>query len=317
MNKTIIFLGLWLALLTGCDSPAGNESAGTATPVPPTATQHAEATAVPPAPKLPPTPTATIPPLISADTTPHLNTLEPTPTNASTSTDDVLARLETLQANYEATVANHDGWLYVRYADHFPASMRGNTEPVNFFWLADTWIWENWYRLDGDSIPQHVIHIFDEEGGIWQRQLIADGWTAWVLPTETLEDRVEFLNQPSTGIQTVVAPDGLLKLLQQGWQFEVASWEDGGLYAITLYQTHEEPQEIVGLSEPVQATRQQHVFEIERGILQRQQAMALLSSGEWQLMYELNVTEFELLTQLPNLAAQTLREGEALIATHR
>ena len=51
----------------------------------------------------------------------------------SATTQDVLARLETLQANYEATVANHDGWLYIRYSDHFPASLRGTTEPVKGF----------------------------------------------------------------------------------------------------------------------------------------------------------------------------------------
>lgn len=46
MRKTIIFLGLWLALLTGCATSAGNESAGTATAVPPTVTLHTGETAV-------------------------------------------------------------------------------------------------------------------------------------------------------------------------------------------------------------------------------------------------------------------------------
>ena len=155
------------------------------------------------------------------------------------------------------------------------------------------------------------------EGGLWQRQLISDDWSAWVLPTETLGDRVETLNLPPGGIQTVAAPESLLNLLQQGWQLDATGSEEDGLYIITLYEAHEEPMEFAGFAEPVQATRQQYLFETERGILQQQQAMALLTTGEWQLMYELNVTDFELLAQLPNLAAQTLQEGEALIATYR
>jgi WD40 repeat protein len=83
MSKTIIFLGLWLALLIGCASPAGNESGGTATAVPPTATRHTGETVVltPTASPLPTTATATVivtavDPTATATSTP---TIAPTP----------------------------------------------------------------------------------------------------------------------------------------------------------------------------------------------------------------------------------------------
>ncbi|MBK8986455.1 MAG: hypothetical protein IPM39_10295 [Chloroflexi bacterium] len=80
MSKTIVFLSFWLALLTGCTSPTGNELVGTATAVPPTAILHTGETAVTPTPTTPTIVVDTTPPLMPDGATPTINVPEPTPT---------------------------------------------------------------------------------------------------------------------------------------------------------------------------------------------------------------------------------------------
>jgi hypothetical protein len=79
MSKTIIFLGLWLALLTGCAVLTGNELGGTATAVPPTAALHTEVTAVAPTQTVPSALIDTLPAIMPDGAPPTLNTPEPAP----------------------------------------------------------------------------------------------------------------------------------------------------------------------------------------------------------------------------------------------
>ncbi len=144
----------------------------------------------------------------------------------STQVEDVIIRLEMLQTNYEQLLDNHEGWLYARYTEYVPTALRG-TAGVNFYGLADNWVTESWYEVDEDVVKRLIIHVSDESGGIWQRQLIADGWTAFVLPVETLDGRVKYFDSdyPTINTNTLWGSYWLIQQLQQTAVFDVTGWE--------------------------------------------------------------------------------------------
>lgn len=235
----------------------------------------------------------------------------------STQAEDVIAHLETLQTKYEQMLNDHEGWLYAHYTDYFPTALRGSETAVNFLWLADTWVWEYWYEVSQGVVIRQIIHVSDENGGIWQRQLIDDGWTAWVLPVETLGERVQRLDNSTPNANTLWGPYRLIQQLQDTTKPDVTAWEADDLYHVTLYDSYEPPIEIVGFEEPVAASRVHFVFDNKRGVVVQQSTESLLAGGEWMQTQEVNLTQFDLLAQLPDNAARTLEEGTALIDAYR
>ncbi len=121
MSKTIIFLGLWLALLMGCAVPEGNESAETGTAVAPTATLHIEETAVPPTPTTPTIAIDTTPPLMPDGATPTINVPEPTPTPTPSGNQDLSLFLPQCDRRPLTDLPPHPhpetGETWVRYAN--------------------------------------------------------------------------------------------------------------------------------------------------------------------------------------------------------
>lgn len=229
-------------------------------------------------------------------------------------TDAIISRLQTLQAQYEQSVDGYEGWVHTGYTDYFPTALRGSQEAINFLWLADTWVWESWYEIVDGTVNRHITHISDEDEGIWQRQLIADGWSIFVLPTEMVGGRVQPYDYLPVYLNTLGGTSWLIQLLQERRNPTVTAWEADDLYHVVIEETQEAPTEMVGLPDPVTTSRYYWVFDTETGLLQQQSSEVLLSTGEWQSTGDVTYTQFELLSQLPANAAATLAEGTTLLA---
>lgn len=256
------------------------------------------------------------------DPTPPLNSTEATAQNPvetavatqTSETEAIITRLQTLQTQYEQMVDGYEGWVYRRHTEYFPTALRGSQEAINFLWLADTWVWESWREITDGNVNRQISHTSDEDGGIWQRQLIADGWTAFVLPVETLEGRVQPYDYLPVNVNALGGTSWLITMLQERRNPHVTAWEADNLYHVVIEEIQEAPTEMIGLPAPVTTVRYQYLFDSETGLLQQQSSEALLSTGEWQSTGNVTYDQFELLPELPPSAAATLAEGTTLLA---
>ncbi|MBE2220693.1 MAG: hypothetical protein IAF02_04090 [Anaerolineae bacterium] len=265
-----------------------------------------------------PTPTT---PVLSMVEVPALSMVEvavsPSAITQTNETEAIITHLQTLQAQYEQMVDGYEGWVYSRHTEYFPTALRGSQEAINFLWVADTWVWESWREITDGNVNRQVIHASDENGGIWLRQIIADGWTAFVLPVETLEGRVQPYDYLPVNVNALGGTSWLITMLQERRNRTVTAWEADNLYHVVIEEAQGTPTDMIGLPAPVTAVRYQYLFDSETGLLQQQSSEALLSTGEWQSTGNITYAQFELLPQLPPNAAATLAEGTTLLAQPR
>lgn len=305
MRKLILF-GL-LVLLIACreDVPAVVETAVPPTPIPATAVpvtaptdlpapaveeNVVESTAVPPT----PTPTPDDPNSVSA----------------------IIEQLESLEVTYLAAYPPETGWLYTTLESYDSVSSEG--ELVTYRGLADTWILEIWTEVSPEAtISRQVMLVYDTEGGLWERSAVIENTSVRVLPEQTVDGRVNALNEPllyQTPHQSLL---NILREIETGGLHDhtLAAWEEDGRYHLqidTLYNSPI-PAENNSTGQLLSGGKMHFVFDTETGELLQQQNWTVNGSGEETLQSDANWSGTAVVTELPPLAAQTLIDARDLL----
>lgn len=218
---------------------------------------------------------------------------QPTPTLSAE--EAITARLQTLEAQFSAAFPIGSEWLFRRETVYEPANA---DTAVTYRALGDNWVYELWIQPSANAtISQQIMHVYDNEGGLWERSAVLDMHNVTVLPEQTLEGPVVALNDP---VPYRTAHQDIMALISQANSGDVSAWEDNGRYHVQLLTS---------------TSRATFSFDMETGAFLQQRVWQLAGDDGDTLLIDVNVVETAVVTQLPPLAAQTLLDAQTMLAT--
>ncbi|MCB9433461.1 MAG: hypothetical protein H6668_15925 [Ardenticatenaceae bacterium] len=255
----------------------------------------------------PPTPTAIAIDLMATETA----VLPATTTDLTA----IQSRLETLAAQFEATHLTQSGWLYRQETVYFHVFPNSNATIVGYRNLDDTWVSEYWQEIGSDrTIHRQITHVYDTDGGLWERSAVVENKSVRVLPLQGVDERILTLSAP---LSYRTAARDMLTIL--GWVQDeagaVTAWEENGRFTIEITTRYDPP-----LSAETNSTgitligaKQQAIFDTTTGEAVEQRQWVINEQGEEILSEEGVVAKTAVFPTLPPLAAQTLLEADSLL----
>ena len=232
------------------------------------------------------------------------------------SISSIIAQVEALSAKFETSKPYRTGWFYHREESY--ERLQAGVIPATYRGLADSWLIEVWTEVSQENtIAQQVLLVYDREGGLWERSAIIGNQNVRVLPEKTVDGRINLLDAPllfQTPHQSLIA---ILGDIDAGSvdDHTITAWEENGRYHIqidTLYQQII-PAESNTTGQSLSGGKILFVLDLATGELLQQQNWTVNGAGEETLQLDVNWLETAVVTELPPLAAQTLRDAQNLL----
>lgn len=302
----VVRIACLLLLLAACQNVPPQEPD---TPIAPTAVSHittpisASPTPLP----APPTPTAVATEAPKEETAVSPNAIHP---------ETIRTTLEALATLFETTHSTQSGWLYRQETVYFHVFPNSKATIVGYRNLDNTWVSEYWQEIGADGIiRRQITHVYDTDGGLWERSAVLGDKSVRVLPLQGVDDRILTLLEPPsyhTGAQE------MLTIL--GWAEnagdEVTAWEENGRFILEITTRYDPPLAAETNSTGLTLTggRRQDVFDMATGEAIEYRQWVIDEQGEEILSEEALVAETAVLPTLPSLAAQTLLDANNLLA---
>lgn len=297
-------------LLAACgDATAPPVTQGVATE----AAEEVPTAVFPTATPIPPTPLPA-PPLPTAV---PIDLATETAVSPSTITFDAIqTKLEALAAQFEATHPAQSGWLYRRetlYFHRFPSS---EVIIIGYRNLDDTWVSEFWQEIGSDgTIRRQITHVYDTDGGLWERSAIIGDKSVRVLPLEGVDDQI--LTLPAVMPYHTATQDMMTILSWVADEPEaVTAWEENGRFTIEITTRYTPPlaAETNSTGITLIGARAHYVFDVATGENIESRQWVMNEQGQEILSEESVVAETAVSPNLPPLATQTLLDANALLA---
>jgi hypothetical protein len=235
--------------------------------------------------------------------------------DAAKSFVDIEKDLEAMATRWDESIAGKSGWFHRRVEVYEPLRAASDAPPVHFRALRDTWVEEDWYRLESGEVTGYISHVWDADGGVWLRAALVDGYYVRILP---VQDYTEQITTSKSMPLLWSWPDYLLPL-QAAPRSTLATTLEDGHYRLTLTGTHSAPQNVMLYSGPraLSGYSYEWLFDWENGDTQLFTHYAQgAGSEEWFLVFRKSSQQVGLVPDLSDYARQTLQAATAMLADH-